>query len=252
MSTRSAFVRRLAVLLVPICLAAASLSQPLGVARGADSATSLTATVPTNLTADSIVARLVEANTARSRELRSYTGTRSYSLDYQGVLGHKQATLEVSSRFTGPSTKEFTIVSESGSKLLLNKVLKRLLDEEKEAANPENQRRTALTPENYSFELLGTETLPSGECYRLKVEPHQDNKFLYRGEICVNSKDFAVASIDAAPSKNPSFWTSSTQIEHVYSKIGQFWLPASNKSITKVRLGGKAVLTIEYTGYMVN
>jgi hypothetical protein len=34
-------------------------------------------------------------------------------------------------------------------------------------------------------------------------------------------------------------------------KIGDFWLPAHNKSVTQVRLGGAATLTIDYTDYQI-
>ena len=81
------------------------------------------------------------------------------------------------------------------------------------------------------------------------MEPRRDNKFLYRGEICVNAADFAVETIDAEPAKNPSFWTKKTRIEHRYQKIGQFWLPAFNQTVTNVRLGGTAMLSIVYSDY---
>lgn len=204
-----------------------------------------------NLTADEIVARLVEANARRARELHGYTGKRAYNLDYHGFPGHKVASLVVDAQYIAPATKQFTVVSETGSKLVQNKVLKKLLESEKEAADPESQRHTAVSPENYKFTLLGTAPSAHGGCYRLHVDPHSENKFLYRGEICVNAVDFAVESIEAEPSKNPSFWISNTKIEHHYEKIGNFWLPASNKSITKVRLGGTATLTIQYTDYKV-
>jgi hypothetical protein len=75
---------------------------------------------------------------------------------------------------------------------------------------------------------------------------------LYRGEICVNEADFAVESIDAEPAKNPSIWIKKTRIEHRYEKVGEFWLPASNKSVTNVLLGGTAMLTIQYTDYKLD
>jgi len=77
----------------------------------------------------------------------------------------------------------------------------------------------------------------------------RDNKYLFRGEICVNGNDFAVEPIDAEPAKNPSIWIKKTRIEHQYEKIGEFWLPAFNKSVTNVLLGGTATLTIQYTDY---
>ena len=37
----------------------------------------------------------------------------------------------------------------------------------------------------------------------------------------------------------------------MYTKVSEFWLPAYNHSVTSVRLGGNAALTIEYTGYRI-
>ena len=45
------------------------------------------------------------------------------------------------------------------------------------------------------------------------VEPKTKNKFLYRGTIWIDGKDFAVVRIKAEPAKNPSFWTKHSQIE---------------------------------------
>jgi hypothetical protein len=61
-----------------------------------------------------------------------------------------------------------------------------------------------------------------------------------------------VVKIEAEPAKRPSFWISKTRINHVYTKVGEFWLPAENQSTTDVRLGGVAKLTISYTNYEVN
>jgi len=55
-----------------------------------------------------------------------------------------------------------------------------------------------------------------------------------------------VVRIDATPAKNPSFWTKETRIEQVYAKVGNFWLPLSNRSSSEIRLGGHASFTIDY------
>jgi hypothetical protein len=162
-----------------------------------------------------------------------------------------KAEMEVVAHYQAPENKSFDVVSESGSKMLQSKVLRKLLESEEEAAHADNQRQTSLTPDNYSFTLLGSRPSAYGGCYRLGVEPKRENKFLYRGEICVNAADFAVESIDAEPAKNPSFWIKKTRIEHRYQKVGQFWFPLSNQSVTNVRIGGTATLNIDYTGYEV-
>jgi hypothetical protein len=67
----------------------------------------------------------------------------------------------------------------------------------------------------------------------------------------VDAEDFAVARLEAEPAKNPSFWTKSTEVEQVYMKVSGFWLPARNHSITAIRLGGRAELTIQYNDYEI-
>ena len=57
--------------------------------------------------------------------------------------------------------------------------------------------------------------------------------------------------IEATPAKNPSFWTKETRIEQVYAKIGDFWLPLSNRSSSEIRLGGHASFTIDYQNYEI-
>jgi hypothetical protein len=151
--------------------------------------------------------------------------------------------------YKSPETKEFTVRSETGSKLVIDRVFKKLLQSEKEALSQENQSRVALNQDNYSFTLAGQENAPAGSFYILSVEPRTKNKLLYRGRIWIDAQDFAVARIEAEPAKNPSFWTKDTKIEQVYSKVGNFWLPVSNRSTSTIRLGGRANLTIDYKDY---
>lgn len=201
------------------------------------------------ISAGEIVARLNQSNQRRAAALHAYEGKRSYTLTYRGFPSGRDAEIEVVSHYQAPGSKRFDVISETGSKMIQSKVFDKLLEVESESAHAENLRETALTPGNYTFTLLGSKPSPYGGCYRLGVEPRRDNKLLYRGEICVNAADFAVETIDAEPAKNPSFWTKNTHIEHRYQKIGQFWLPAFNRTVTSVRLGGTAILSIVYSDY---
>ena len=57
--------------------------------------------------------------------------------------------------------------------------------------------------------------------------------------------------IEGTPAKNPSFWTKETKIVQVYTKVGDFWLPESNRSTSAIRLGGQANFTIDYQDYHI-
>jgi outer membrane lipoprotein-sorting protein len=209
-----------------------------GVHGGAQTATP-------GLSVSEIVQRLVERNRERVEWLRHYTGKRHYHLVYRGFPSGREATMDVEVAFDAPSKKTFTVTSESGSKMLADRVFRRLIDSEKEATL--DPARSALTPENYAFDLDGVE----GRDYVLRVTPRGDNKYLYRGKIWVDAEDFAVSRIDAEPAKNPSFWIKKTEIHHRYGKVGEFWLPMQNQTETKTRLGGVADLTIDYSDYVV-
>ncbi len=203
------------------------------------------------LTAEQVVNRMVEKNQERAAALEAYQGNRLYTLSYVGFPATLHADMTVSMTYKAPADKEFTVVSESGNKWIINHVFQRLIQSEKEALDNENRASTALNTNNYDFKLLSDEPTADGCSYVLEVEPKVVNKFHYRGRIWVDSKDFAVCRIEAEPAKNPSFWIRKTEIHHVYEKVGDFWLPADNKSVSNVRLGGTATLTIKYEDYKI-
>jgi ribonuclease HI len=203
------------------------------------------------LTVEQVVSQLVERNREREEALRKFVGTRVYTIKYAGFFGTHEASMTVNVNYVAPNDKEFTIVSESGSKFIVDHVLKGLLAGEKEAGDPKNKRHTALTTENYDFALAGVETSREAPQYVLEVKPKKDNKYLYRGKIWVDGKDFAVTRIQAEPAKSPSFWVKKSEVNHRYEKVDAFWLPAENKTDSLIRLGGHAVLSIEYQNYKI-
>ena len=85
----------------------------------------------------------------------------------------------------------------------------------------------------------------------LSLQPKGNSKYLYRGKIWVDAKDFAVVRIEGQPNRNPSMWITRTDFAHEYRKVDGFWLPAKNHTETSVRFGGKSTLSIEYQDYKV-
>lgn len=205
---------------------------------------------PSELSANSIVEKIMTANSRRSAELRGFEGKRWYHLEYHGLFGGKEAAMEVLASYTAPDQHNFSVVSQSGSKLLLNRVLLKLLDSEKEAFK--DRKQVELSPQNYKFTLVDTERIPAGyTCYVLAVKPRKENKFLYSGRIWVDTKDFAVVHMEGAPAKAPSFWVRDTQIDSNWEKVGNFWFIAHNHSVSHIRMGGTATLDIEYGEYQI-
>jgi hypothetical protein len=165
--------------------------------------------------------------------------------------------MTVEATYDSPATKSFKVTSQTGSKLVIDRVFKRLLESEKEAAAPEMHARTLLNRDNYDFVLIGFESSGvnssgKGSQYVLAVYPKVKSKYVYRGKVWVDGTDFAVTRIDAEPAQNPSFWTKKNEVHHEYMKVQDFWLPRRNESVSYIRLGGRATLTIEYNNYRVS
>ena len=207
-------------------------------------------TVSAPLSADQVIGRVVEMNDARTRALDGYSSVRTYHLECH-CLSHKKADMVVRTDYQTPNKKEFTIVSESGSGTVRDRVFKKLLEAEQESMRDKNQQRSAITPENYTFQVSDYEKTDADEFYVLDAQPRSKNKFLFRGRIWVNAKDFAITRVEGEPAVNPSWWTVKTDFKRRYQKIGAFWLPESNESETKVRMLGTAVLSIEYGDYHI-
>ena len=193
-----------------------------------------------------IVWRMVAENQTRAQQLKYYTSCRHYHLEFRGLGRRMWADMHVQVSYTAGSGKTFRVIDEAGSHLLLNHVLLKLLETEQEDSR---QQKAALTPFNYKF-TYDSQTNEGGRLlYVFSVVPKVKSKLLYRGRIWIDAGDFAVVRVEAQPAENLSFWIRQTEIHHVYAKDGEFWLPQSNRSESKIRLGGSAVLTIDYGAY---
>jgi hypothetical protein len=230
-------------------LTLSSVAQPFS--QGPGAASSAYAAQNDSLSAAQVAKRLQEKNAQRAAALGQFNGTRVYRMRYTGFPSDREAEMVVNVTYRAPDTKTFSVVSQNGSKFIQDRVFKKLLEGEQEALNEENRRNTALTSDNYEFTSAGFESTPEGNQYVLNLLPRTKNKFLYRGKIWVDAKDFAVVRIEGEPAKNPSFWIKKTEVRHRYVKVNDFWLPAENHTESVIRLGGRAVLSIEYKDYKI-
>ena len=233
---------------LPVVLSLASVPCTLIAQQDADSAPS---TRPSLLSLEQVLTNLEQRNAQRAAALEQFEGKRIYRMQYHGFPSDRDAEMVVKVTFRAPNSKEFTVVSQTGSKFVIDHIFKKLLEGEQEALKAENLHDTALSRQNYDFELAGYDTTPGGPQYVIKLLPKTKNKFLYRGKIWVDAKDFAVVRIEGEPGKNPSMWIKKTGIAHRYVKVDDFWLPAENHTESIIRLGGKATLSIEYQDYKI-
>jgi hypothetical protein len=197
--------------------------------------------------ADDVVARMVERDGQRQAALHSYTEARRYVLE--NPHRHKHAEMLVKMECVEDGGKRFETVSANGWGAARKHVFPKLLESETEASMPGARERSRITPQNYSFALIGQENVNHRPAYVIAISPKTQNKYLLEGKIWVDLEDFAIVRIEGRPARSPSFWIKSVQFVHTYRKNGSFWWPESDRSVSDVRIVGTNILTIEYFDY---
>ena len=205
---------------------------------------------PALQTVDEVVAKMIARDGERQAALHSYTAIRRYVLENRNH--HKQAAMLVRMICREDGSKQFEVVQENGWSGARKYVFPRLLEAEIEAARPDLRQRSRITPENYRFEMAGTDCLRGRPAYVITIEPKSPNKYLTRGRIWVDADEYAIVRIEGKPAKNPSFWIKSVHFVHDYDKSGSFWFPVFDRSVTDVRIFGATEMTIEYSDYVPN
>ncbi|MGH9487432.1 MAG: hypothetical protein ACRD04_07550 [Terriglobales bacterium] len=203
-------------------------------------------TSPATLTTQQVVQNMVAMRLARRQALRAFTAVRSYQVSYSG-LGHKSAAMTVRVAFRQPGPKRFIVISESGSRLLRQHVRQPLLATERRDAVASTSDGNAIVPKSYRFTLISSpQDNPMG-VYVLRAVPRfRSKRFLFRGQIWLNPNDFGIERIEGKLPHAPSFWVTHPTFVYLAQKIGDFWLPATNRTHAHIRLFGEAELEIRY------
>jgi len=198
-------------------------------------------------TAEEIVTRMAAHDVERQASIEGYAGMRRYVLENQHF--HKRAEMLVQVQGSRDGTKYFEVVSEDGWKAAHKHVLHKMLESESETSRPEMRAKARLLPENYEFNVVGTELVAGRTAYVLEVNPKRNEKYLFQGRIWIDAEDYALARAEGKPAKKPSFWTKSIHFVQIYQKRGAVWFPLSTESVTEAHLFGTTDVSIEYFDY---
>jgi hypothetical protein len=208
------------------------------------------------LTAEEIVTQVMAHDRARQAALDGYQSQRTYRMEYKGPVGERHAEMVVRMEFSAPDQKRFTVLSESGSTIFCNQVLRRLMEGEQEGALEENHQRAMLSPANYRLHLVGTEVVDGSNAWVLDVSPRSASRFTYKGRVWVSMADFAVVRIVGSPARNPTWLMAGARFDYRYghdaSGPGEaFWLPRRSVTVSHLRIGGEITLTVDYGSYQI-
>jgi len=201
------------------------------------------------LDSEQIFAELIARNQIRAGGLLEYKAERVYRVSDPGGKVHAQ--IEGRMEFEAPERKTFVTKSEKGSAIVRHLALKPLIASEINAARGKDRHDSAMTPANYTLELIGEDEVRAHPCYVLRAPPKRADKYLFEGKVWIDKQDFAVARIEGHPAANLSFWIKRADFVRDYEKVAGFWLPLKDETVVQVRMYGKKILTIDHADYAV-
>lgn len=206
--------------------------------------------LPTALpSAEQIVDRMSEADAARSSQLQGYTTTRVYQLDNHRF--HKQAKITAQLTYRSPGVKSFEVMQEEGSRLICDRVLRRVIAAETDASRDGNRDLARINLVNYNLKVLGRESTGGRDTYVLALEPKSKSPYLVKGKAWIDADEYALVRLEGVVAKRPSVWVGSPVVRQTYIKMGALWLPEKNQSTTDAPVFGKTDLDIESSGYQI-
>ena len=157
--------------------------------------------------------------------------------------GSMEAWTELNGR-----TFTYEIVSETGSETIRNKVLKALLEREKDLHASGEPGRSDLTSENYEF---APETTGPG-CKYILIKPKRKDSLLVDGRMVLSEDGRDLLRVEGKLSKNPSFWTSLVNVVRRYARLDGVRVPIATESTAKVKFVGNSKLSVEYEYETIN
>ena len=215
------------------------------VAIGADAAAQTDAGVPS---AEDIIARMGQARAENRASFRPYVVTRDYKLFGKNRNSSKsQVVAEVT--FVPPTSKKYAIQRTQGAGLG-EKIVRRMLEGEVEIAKKYSS--TDISPDNYDFRFLRSESSEGQLCYVLELLPRRKDQNLLRGNIWVDANTYLLRRSEGEPgNKSPSWWLRNVRIKFVYGDVGGMWLQIASESTVNVRIFGQHTMVTRDLAYKI-
>jgi hypothetical protein len=161
----------------------------------------------------------------------------------------KHGWMDVRTELSPETGFTFHVLSEGGSDYIRKKVLRPILEGEREIIATGDPLRSALTLDNY--EMTRDEPAEDG-LVRLFLKPRRQERTLVDGSLLVSAADGDLVRVTGRLAKNPSFWTRRVDIVRHYGRIAGVRVPLSVESVAQVRIAGPSAMSMTYRYEMVN
>jgi hypothetical protein len=191
------------------------------------------ATVP-NAADDSIKQFLAQDDTQRPyravRQLEAGNGSRT-------------GWLEAVTEYSPAVGLRYRISAEGGSEYIRGKVLKAVLDGERDVIARGETSRSSLALANYIFQANGVDAEGLAS---VLLSPRRIDPALVSGTMFLKPNSGDLVRLEGRLAKSPSFWVKNVDIIRTYERIHGVVVPVALETKAQVRFHGDATLRMTY------
>jgi hypothetical protein len=200
-----------------------------------------------------VIRQIDGALAARIDNVLEFTAVEHYAVYRGGDETHPAAEMTVRDTYRKGVGKDYTVLSQSGSGMIVRFGLKPLIDNDKTINLPGNVEKSWFTSANYEMKLKpgGVQRLNGRDCYVLAITPRVQAPNLIIGTLWADAKDGSLVQIDGVASKSPSAFAGAPHMMRQYTNVNGFAMPLHARAESTSMLLGQTVIMIDYGDYQL-
>jgi hypothetical protein len=179
--------------------------------------------------------------------LPSYSAVTRISAELPQSKQH--AVFELKRRYAAPKTLQFVPVQFSGDGFVKHNVINRVLQQEVDRTEKEDNTQTAISERNYKFTYKGESEIEGRSVHVYQAKPRGILPGLFKGHIYLDVLTGALLRAEGKLVKSPSFFIKKIDFVTDYADLDGFSMPIHVHSEADARIIGRVVMDISTTGY---
>jgi hypothetical protein len=167
----------------------------------------------------------------------------------EAANGSRTGWMEAVTEYSPQTGFRYEITAEGGSEQVRSKVLRAVLDGERDVIARGEMTRSSRVPANYTFQPNGVDR---DGLANVLLSPRRKERVLVSGQMFLRPESGRLVRLQGQLAKSPSFWVKNVEIVRTYEQIAGTVVPVSLHSKAEVRLLGPATLQMTYKYTHVN
>jgi hypothetical protein len=157
--------------------------------------------------------------------------------------GDRKGWLEAITEYSPETGFRYEITAEGGAGSIRSKVLRAVLDGERDLIARGEMARSSLAPANYTFQANG---IDADGFANVLLSPRRKERVLVSGMMALTLADGALVQLRGRLAKSPSFWIKNVDIVRTYERIDGHVVPVALDTKAQMRFLGEASLRMTY------